>query len=85
METGRTFVEMLGVLAVVGVLTIGGIAGYRHAVDRIEANELLAEVRNRAVLCSAELQASAQPCGLSEFDPNWRGYVITSNELINNR
>ena len=28
MESGRSMVEMLGVLAVIGVLSIGGIAGY---------------------------------------------------------
>ncbi len=28
MENGRSMVEMLGVLAVMGVLSIGGVAGY---------------------------------------------------------
>ena len=27
-ESGRSMVEMLGVLAIIGVLSIGGIAGY---------------------------------------------------------
>ena len=31
-ETGRSMVEMLGVLAIIGVLSVGGIAGYSKAM-----------------------------------------------------
>ena len=31
-EFGRSMVEMLGVLAIIGVLSVGGIAGYRYAM-----------------------------------------------------
>ncbi len=40
-ETGRSMVEMLGVLAIIGVLSIGGIAGYTMAMNRYRANEVL--------------------------------------------
>ncbi len=40
-ETGRSMVEMLGVLAIIGVLSIGGIAGYTTAMNRYRANEAL--------------------------------------------
>ena len=40
-ESGRSMVEMLGVLAIIGVLSIGGIAGYTMAMNRYKANELL--------------------------------------------
>ena len=33
-DTGRSMVEMLGTLAIMGVLSIGGIAGYRYAMDK---------------------------------------------------
>ena len=39
-ESGRSMVEMLGVLAVVGVLSIGGIAGYKMAMEQIETNNI---------------------------------------------
>lgn len=39
-ETGRSMVEMLGVLAVIGVLSIGGISGYKAAMNRIELNKM---------------------------------------------
>ena len=31
-QTGRSMVEMLGVLAIIGVLSVGGIAGYSKAM-----------------------------------------------------
>ncbi len=40
-ESGRSMVEMLGVLAIIGVLSIGGIAGYTTAMNRYRANEIL--------------------------------------------
>ncbi len=40
-ESGRSMVEMLGVLAIIGVLSIGGIAGYTMAMNRYRANEIL--------------------------------------------
>ena len=40
-EQGRSMTEMLGVLAIIGVLSIGGIAGYRYAMNKHYANELL--------------------------------------------
>ncbi|MDR2901592.1 MAG: hypothetical protein LBU87_00580 [Lactobacillales bacterium] len=41
LESGRSMVEMLGVLAIIGVLSIGGIAGYTIAMNRWRANEIL--------------------------------------------
>ena len=33
-QSGRSMIEMLGVLAIIGVLTVGSIAGYSHAMRR---------------------------------------------------
>lgn len=40
-EDGRSMVEMLGVLAIIGMLSIGAIAGYTMAMNRYHANRLL--------------------------------------------
>ena len=40
-QSGRSMVEMLGVLAIVGVLSIGGIMGYSYAIDKYRANETM--------------------------------------------
>ena len=39
-ESGRSMVEMLGVLAIIGVLSVGGLAGYTVAVRKNRANEV---------------------------------------------
>ncbi|MBE6450475.1 MAG: hypothetical protein E7016_00745 [Alphaproteobacteria bacterium] len=38
-ELGRSMVEMLGVLAIIGVLSVGGIAGYSKAMMKHKMNE----------------------------------------------
>ena len=40
-ESGRSMVEMLGVLAIIGVLSVGGIAGYTTAMRSHRANEIV--------------------------------------------
>ena len=41
LELGRSMVEMLGVLAIIGLLSIIGIQGYKKAMNRAKANELM--------------------------------------------
>jgi Tfp pilus assembly protein PilE len=38
-EYGRSMIEMLGVLAIVGVLSVGGIAGYSKAMTNYKMNK----------------------------------------------
>ena len=40
-ENGRSMIEMLGVLAIIGVLSVGGIAGYTTAMRSHRANEIV--------------------------------------------
>ena len=40
-QSGRSMVEMLGVLAIIGVLSVGGIAGYSLAMRRHRANSIV--------------------------------------------
>ena len=42
-QCGRSMIEMLGVLAIVGVLSIGGIAGYSKAMQKWKVNKLIDE------------------------------------------
>lgn len=43
-ESGRSMVEMIGVLAIIGVLSIGGIAGYQSAMTQGKANIVLGDI-----------------------------------------
>ena len=40
-QSGRSMVEMLGVLAIIGVLSIGGIAGYSKAMEKYKTNKAI--------------------------------------------
>ena len=53
-ETGRSMVEMLGVLAIVGVLSVGGVYGYGVAMKKHKANELLHQASMLATTISAQ-------------------------------
>ena len=48
-QTGRSMIEMLAVLAIIGVLTVGGIAAYSFAVAKHRANQIYNQVDLRAV------------------------------------
>jgi len=49
-ESGRSMTEMLGVLAIVAVLTVGGLAGYSYAMSRYYANSIVDGANKRAVV-----------------------------------
>lgn len=40
-QTGRSMVEMLAVLSIIGILSIGGVAGFSMANQRIRINNIL--------------------------------------------
>ena len=42
-SAGRSMIEMLGVLAIVGVLSVGGIAGYSKAMEKFKLNKTISE------------------------------------------
>ena len=77
-EQGRSMVEMLGVLAIIGVLSIGGIAGYTYGMDKNHANEIIGTVSMMAVTASQGLMLNGD-FSLSEFGEKVAGYPFYSN------
>lgn len=55
MESGRSMVEMLGVLAIIGVLSVGGIAGYTTAINKHKTNEILNGASVRAIMAATQI------------------------------
>ncbi len=64
-QGSRSMVEMLGVLAIIGVLSIGGIAGYTMAMNRYRANEILDAASKMAVIAMTKQSA---PYAVSQAD-----------------
>lgn len=58
LQNGRSMIEMLGVLAIIGVLSIGGLAGYTMAMNRYRANNVLDYIARCGVV--------AQTAGMGE-------------------
>ena len=69
-ESGRSMVEMLGVLTIIGVLSVGGIIGLRQALTNARANDLIYEANKRATVVSGQLMFSNGTPSLSEFAQN---------------
>ena len=63
-EFGRSMVEMLGVLAVMSVITMGGMAGYQVAMNKLKSNNIV-EVISEA---SIEAQKKGEALSLEELD-----------------
>ncbi len=58
-EQGRSMVEMLGTLAIMGVLSVGAVAGYRYAITKYQANETFNELKRRVVIHSQQAMVGA--------------------------
>ena len=43
-QNGRSMIEMLGVLAIIGVLSVGGIAGYSKAMMKFKTNKTIDQI-----------------------------------------
>ena len=77
-QNGRSMVEVLGVLAIVGVLSVGGISGYHYAMNKYRANEVLDDVNMRMIDIAQQVYRNQAEIGLSD---DWAltgksGYVM---------
>ncbi len=67
-ERGRSLTEMLGTLAIVGILSVVGIWGYKHIVNSHETNTILHDINMMAHTCAAQLvMMDRTECALSDF------------------
>ena len=66
-EQGRSMTEMLGVLAIVGVLSAGAIGGYSYAMNKHRTNELIYEATKRAQWVGTQLEMNNPNPSLNTF------------------
>ena len=78
-QSGRSMVEMLGTLAIIGVLSIGGIAGYSYGMDKYRANATINDVNLRAVDLISQLSRGHTPNLDSWATISTAGYPISLN------
>ena len=54
-ESGRTMVEMLGTLAIIGVLSIGGVTGYGRAIKTYRTNSAIETAQRQAAIVAGDV------------------------------
>ena len=64
-QSGRSMVEMLGVLAIIGVLSIGGISGYSKAMAKYRVNKTLDQISMLVMNIRALYASSINYSGLN--------------------
>ena len=67
-ESGRSMVEMLGTLAIIGVLSVGGIAGYSYGMNKYHANEAINDVNLRMIDVATHVMRGVQ---IDQLDSAW--------------
>ena len=83
-ESGRSMVEMLGVLAIIGVLSIGAVAGYKFALNKFRANEIINELNARALSVSAQMLSATTPYESDEVIEDGFGNTLAVGYLTEN-
>ena len=67
-QKGSSMIEMLGVLAIIGVLSIGGISGYQLAMARKKAVEITDYISLLAIKVATRDQVYSTPQNCSDFN-----------------
>lgn len=65
-QSGRSMVEMLGVLAIIGVLSIGGISGYSKAMAKFRVNKTLDQISMLVMNIRSLYSANIDYSGLTD-------------------
>ena len=74
-ENGRSMVEMLGVLAIIGVLSVGGIAGYSKAMNKYKINKTTDQVSMLVANIRTLFSSQGNYAGLSNAQAKKFGVV----------
>lgn len=68
-QCGRSMIEMLGVLAIIGVLSVGGIAGYSKAMTQFKVNKIVAET-NQIIATAHEYASKDKSFSINPYYEN---------------
>ncbi len=83
-QSGRSLVEMLGTLTIMGIITMVGLAAFNRAMNGHHANTILYEVNQRVHACVLELNLmNREKCLLAEYPDKIEGKYPVSVEKVN--
>lgn len=81
-EAGRSMIEMLGVLAIIGVLSVGGIAGYSKAMMQYKINKTADQVTQIVGNVRTLFGSQRNYNGLSCFSPCSSAALVKKSHLV---
>ncbi len=81
-QSGRSMVEMLGTLAIIGVLSIGAIAGYSYGMDKYRANQSIHDIMLRVVDLMTQAARGHETLSLSAWDNEKTIYDISNPAYV---
>ena len=79
MQSGRSMIEILGVLAIASILALFGIYWYTTAMNKHKAIEILTEAHKRAVVVAAAIGTGGQ----GEWDSAAKAYAFSLEDFGN--
>jgi len=68
-QFGRSMIEMLGVLAIIGVLSVGGLAGYAKAMFKYRINATIEQISHIAINIQNAYADQRTYAGLNSMTP----------------
>lgn len=86
-EAGRSMIEMLGVLAIIGILSVGGLIGFSRAIERHRINETINQValiaqNTRDLFKSQKDYGSLLRCTKTMSNTAYENRVLADKTLI---
>lgn len=78
-QSGRSMVEMLGVLAIIGVLSVGGISGYSKAMAKFKLTK--AQDQLTMMIMNIRTAFATSPGYVKLATANAAGWGLVSNEM----
>ena len=79
-QSGRSMVEMLGVLAIIGVLSVGGISGYSKAMAKYKLTKAQDQITMLLMNIRTAYATSPNYSGLDEKQAG--DYNLAPNEMV---
>ena len=80
-QNGRSMIEMLGVLAIIGVLSVGGIAGYSKAMEKMKINKTINQITHMAAAIKTAYINQGET--IDEYDEDGEHYIDTLGKYFN--
>ena len=74
-QSGRSMVEMLGVLAIIGVLSVGGIAGYSKAMAKYKMTKTIDQISMLSANIRTAFASSSSYAGLTTENARKWGFA----------